>query len=92
MRKRVDNTPGPPGAGTQTIRNSAWPKYPTNFPDRPPIPVWVRIVWARDGEEWCVGEADRWNPWFVRVLFAYTETRSTQGLTWVVPADVRRRT
>jgi hypothetical protein len=66
-------------------------EYPTNFSDRPPIPVWVRIVWDEDGEEWCAGEADRWNPWFVRVRFAYDEPRAIQGLTWIEPRDVHSR-
>jgi hypothetical protein len=86
-----DRTPGPTGVGTQLITNSCWPRYPTNFREREPIPVWVRIVWARDGEEWCAGEADRWNPWFVRVRFDYTEPRAVQRLTWVQPRDVHRR-
>jgi hypothetical protein len=81
----------PPGRDSQQIRNAACPKYPENFPDRQPVPVWVRIEWARDGVEWVAGLADRWNRWFVRVQFAYSEPRAVQHLTWVKPQDVRRR-
>jgi hypothetical protein len=52
--------------------------------------VWVRIQWDRDGEQWCPGEADRWNHWFVRVQLD-NEPRAIQRLTWVKPHDVRRR-
>lgn len=75
----------------QRIENSMWPRYAVNFRERDPIAVWVRIVWADDGEEWCAGLADRWNSTFVRVRFAYEELRSEQGLTWVLARNVRRR-
>jgi hypothetical protein len=84
-----DWTPGPP-RGSQQILNSEWPKYPENFVERRPIPVWVLIEWDRDGEQWCPGETDRWNHWFVRVQLD-NEPRAIQRLTWVKPHDVRRR-
>jgi hypothetical protein len=86
----IDERLGPPGRDHQQILNSDWPKYPTNFVYRAPMPVWVRVEWARDGEQWCPGVADRWNKWFVRVKFI-DEPRAAQGLTWVRPYDVRRR-
>ncbi len=86
----TDGFGGSPNGDTQQILNSDWPKYPENFVERPPIPVWVRVEWDRDGEQWCPGEADRWNHWFVRLQFD-SEPRAIQRLTWVKPRDVRRR-
>jgi hypothetical protein len=41
----IDEKLDPPGRDHQQILNSDWPKYPTNFVERPPMPVWVRIEW-----------------------------------------------
>jgi len=81
---------GGPPRGSQQILNGDWPRYPENFVQRPPLPVWVRIEWDKDGEQWCPGVADRWNRSFVRVRFD-REPRAIQGMTWVKPHDVRRR-
>jgi hypothetical protein len=39
--------------------NEAWPVEPLGFRSRPGIPVTVRIVCQRDGEEWINGVAKR---------------------------------
>jgi hypothetical protein len=38
----IDWTPGLP-TGPQQILSSDWPKYPENFVERPPMPVWVSL-------------------------------------------------
>ncbi|HZO65128.1 MAG TPA: hypothetical protein VFB74_09000 [Kribbellaceae bacterium] len=53
-------------------------------------PGWVRVVWEDDGEEWCAGDADRWNDRHMHVWFD-NEPRSLTGGTWVLARNVRRR-
>jgi hypothetical protein len=80
-----------PGELWQTQLNQAFPPDARHIPDRPrQIPVWVRVVWEADGEEWCAGSAARWTRTHVLVWFS-TEPRSQIGGIWVVPGDVRRR-
>jgi hypothetical protein len=66
----IDQTPGPPGGRWQNITNEAFPADARTIPDqRNPIPVLVRVVWERDGEEWLAGEATRWTCTHVFVAF-----------------------
>jgi hypothetical protein len=75
----------------QKVLNEQWPQRPREFEwHSPRIPVWVRVVWEDDGEEWCAGHADRWNDHHVHVWFD-NEPRSLTGGTWVLARNVRRR-
>jgi hypothetical protein len=86
----VDQTPGPTGGHWQTITNERFPPDARTIPDqRHPIPVIVRVVWKRDGEEWIDGDAIRWARTHVFVTFG-DRRLSTIGV-WVAPGDVRRR-
>jgi hypothetical protein len=90
MSSNIDQTPGPPGSRWQRILNESFPRDARDIPaQRDPIPVRVRVVWKRDGEEWVDGEATRWTE---RVVFVEFRDRrlSTIGV-WVRPNDVRRR-
>jgi hypothetical protein len=90
MSSNVDQTPGPPDGRWQRILNVTFPRNARDIPThRDPIPVRVRVVWKRDGEEWIDGEATRWTDRIVFVEF-WDRRLATIG-TWVKPRDVRRR-
>lgn len=64
--------------------------YSGDFPpERRGIPVRVRIVWERDGEEWLNGRATRWTDDSVFVEFF--DVRLVALGEWLAPSDVRRR-
>jgi hypothetical protein len=74
----------------QEVLNMHWPPKPAELrTGEPAIPVRVRIVWKRDGEEYMEGMATRWDADHV-----YVEVRDKRlqgnGL-WVKPCDVYRR-
>jgi hypothetical protein len=74
----------------QHILNESWPRGSRSIPDQPQrIPVWVRVVWAVDGEQWMQGHASRWTTRHVFVELADARL-ATLGV-WVTPAEVRRR-
>lgn len=56
-------------------------------PDRPPIPVQARIVFAEDGEEWLDGEAARLDPGTAIYVRLLDRRLSTLGV-WLHPDDV----
>jgi hypothetical protein len=72
----------------QRVLNERWPPDPRDVPEREAIPVRVRVVWERDGEEWVDGLACRWTRERV-----YVELRDVRSMTlgvWVSASDVRR--
>lgn len=75
----------------QQILNEHWPPNPVSFRRRDPIPVRVRVVWERDGEEYVRGLALRWDANHV-----YVEWRDSMGGraigngVWLKPSDVFR--
>jgi hypothetical protein len=74
----------------QHVLNESWPRGSRSIPDQPQrIPVWVRVVWSVDGEQWMHGHASRWTTWHVFVELADARL-ATLGV-WVTPAEVRRR-
>jgi len=80
---------------TQTVMNMSWPLgnadqgwHARGIPDRPGIPVEVRIVWSRDGEEWHSGRATRWTERHVYVPIC--DDRLVGPGVWVLATDVRR--
>jgi hypothetical protein len=73
----------------QRVLNQSWPPGPRWIPDRPRIPVWVRVVWADDGEQWMHGHASRWTSRHVFVEVGDARL-ATLGV-WVTPVEVRRR-
>jgi hypothetical protein len=82
MSSNVDQTPGPPGGHWQAITNERFPRDARTIPDqRHPIPVIVRVLWERDGEEWIDGEATRWTDHVVFVTFG-DRRLSTTGVWW----------
>lgn len=66
-----------------------WPAVPGGFSERDPIPVTVRIVWARDGEEYLQGQATRWDAEHVYVRIS--DDRCQSNGVWLKPIDVYRR-
>ena len=79
----------------QRALNESWPYrnkggyHARGIPDQVhPITVEVRIVWARDGEEWVTGRADRWIETHVHV--SVNDDRLQVPGVWVRPGDVRR--
>lgn len=76
----------------QAKLNEVWPPNPRKLPEREHwIPVWVRVVWEDDGEEWVSGKAARWDRQHVFVWFADPGHRALVAGIWVLPPDVRRR-
>jgi hypothetical protein len=80
------------------VLNEHWPQidrrgqlHARDVPDqRNPIPVRVRVVWDRDGEEWIdQGMARRWTRTSVYVTF--DDERLQLSGVWIAPADVERR-
>lgn len=57
-------------------------------PDRPPIPVRARVVFAEDGEDWLDGEAERLDPGAAIYVRLHDRRVSTLGV-WLHPDDVR---
>jgi hypothetical protein len=75
----VDQTPGPPGGRRQNILNESFPPNARDILDqRNPIPVSVRVVWERDGEEWIDGTATRWTDRVVFVEFGIRDRRRSE--------------
>jgi len=94
----VHKAPPPPDRSKwQRARNEHWPfvdrdgqRHARGVPDQKnPIPVRVRVVWDRDGEEWIDGGARRWTQ--TAVLVTFDDHRLQVGGVWVVPSDVERR-
>jgi hypothetical protein len=74
----------------QHVLNQSWPPGSRRIRDQPQrIPVWVRMVWAIDGEQWMHGHASRWTPRHVFVELGDARL-ATLGV-WVRPGEVRRR-
>lgn len=76
----------------QQVLNAHWPTVAvaTRLPDQPkPWPVWARVVWEIDGEQWMYADAVKWNSQFVKV--AIHDPRMQVVWTWLRPGDVRRR-
>ena len=73
VQRPLNAHPVPPGHHTDVER---------------PIPVQVRIVFERDGEEWVDGLALEWTRDLVRV--ATREQRLHPRVVWVRAGDVRR--
>lgn len=75
----------------QDVLNERWPTTPRDQWTRAdsPIPVTVRIVWAKDGEEHIDGNATRWSGRCVYVEF--TDQRLNKTGAWVDAGDVERR-
>jgi hypothetical protein len=74
----------------QHILNESWPNGSRWIPDQPKrIAVWVRVVWALDGEQWMQGHASRWTARHVFVELGDARL-ATLGI-WVTPAEVHRR-
>lgn len=79
----------------QAVLNERWPPDPGNRRRMPRhdldgIPVRVRVVWERDGEEWIDGVARRWDAEHVYVE-CLDERRLSGNGVWVAPSDVQRR-
>lgn len=58
-----------------------------DLPDRPAVPVRVRVVFAEDGEQWLNGEATRLDPGAA----IYVRIRDRRVMTlgvWLHPDDV----
>lgn len=74
----------------QAVINESWPTTDRHQWTRPaePLPVAVRIVWERDGEQQLEAMATRWSGQHVYVEFTDTRLRMTGA--WVDAADVRR--
>jgi hypothetical protein len=74
----------------QEVLNHHWPRDPQRYRyQEPGVPVRVRIVWERDGEEYVEGMARCWDSSHV-----YVEVRDVRNATngvWVKPHDVYRR-
>ena len=76
----------------QSVLNEHCPARPGRFKDHwPGIPVRVRVVWERDGEEYLDGHAVRWDGG----EHVYVRIRDTTGRlpgqgVWVKPDDVYR--
>jgi hypothetical protein len=89
--------PPPDRSRWQHVLNEHWPfvdrngqRHARGVPDqKTPIPVRVRVVWERDGEEWIEGMARRWTQTAVYVSID-DDRRQTNGV-WVAPNDVQRR-
>ena len=73
VQRPLNAHPVPPGHHTDVER---------------PIPVQVRIVFERDGEEWVDGRAVEWTRELVRVDVA--DVRLLPRGVWVRAGDVRR--
>lgn len=74
----------------QDVLNAHWPAQPAEFSSsEAAIPVRVRIVWARDGEEYTEGLATRWDADHVYV--EVKDKRLRGNGVWVKPSDVYRR-
>lgn len=58
-------------------------------PERRPIPVRARIVFAEDGEEWLDGEAERLDPGAAIYVRLHDRRVNTLGV-WLHPDDVLR--
>jgi len=72
------------------IRNESWPRYAENFAERELIPVLAHILFARGWPPvWLPAHADRWNPWFVRVVL--DPPVHGRDVVWLRATDLRRR-
>lgn len=60
-----------------------------DLPDRVPVAVAARVVWADDGQEWLDGEAERLDPGEAVYVRLHDRRCSTLGV-WLHPDDVRR--
>lgn len=88
----------PPGRGSQTILNEAWPqtdqhggRHARDIPNQPKhIPVTVRLVFEHDGETTLPGSAARWTRTHVYVT-SINDRRVLNHAVWVLATDVRRR-
>lgn len=61
-----------------------------DLPDRVPVAVVARVVWADDGQEWLDGEAERFDPGAAIYVRLHDRRCSTLGV-WLEPDDVRRK-
>jgi hypothetical protein len=94
----VHKAPPPPDRSKwQRALNEHWPfvdskgqRHARGVPDQKnPIPVRVRVVWQRDGEQWIEeAMARRWTKTAVFVTF--DDERLQISGVWVAPADVQR--
>lgn len=80
--------PPPHWPAWQRVLNDSWPSRPRDVVLRDPIPVRVRVVWARDGETVVDGRAVGWIGRHVRVEL--DDPRLGPLATWVDASDVHR--
>lgn len=100
--RRYDEYPAERAKLYQKVLNTSWPQKDktghhardikhAQLPDGKPwrIPVTVRIVWEKDGEEFVEGIADRWTKSHAHV--EVSDRRLHIPGVWVLARDVRRR-
>jgi hypothetical protein len=71
----------------QVIVNSTGAKEPRRRLEPPPVPIRVRILWDRDGEEWIETVALGWTGREVHVRMS--DPRYRLRAVWLDAADVR---
>lgn len=82
---------GNPTEHWQDVLNESWPPADVarKLQDREGIPVTVRVVFGRDGEQQLDGRARRW--WEQHVYVELKDRRIRTTGVWVDASDVQRR-